>query len=102
VLSNMVTSIEQHVDWIADCLQHMREKGYETIEPSPEAQEDWVGQVSAFAFGIRTDPSCASWYLGANVPGKPRVYMPFSGGVPMYREKCISIAEAGYEGFVLT
>jgi cation diffusion facilitator CzcD-associated flavoprotein CzcO len=102
VLSNMVTSIEQHVDWIADCLTTMREKGQEIIEPTQEAQDEWVGQVAGFAFGIRTDPSCASWYLGANVPGKPRVYMPYSGGVPTYREKCRSVAEAGYEGFVLT
>jgi cation diffusion facilitator CzcD-associated flavoprotein CzcO len=101
VLSNMVTSIEQHVEWIADLLQHMREKGYETVEPTLEAQDRWVAQVAQFAFGIRVDPSCASWYLGANVPGKPRVYMPYSGGVPMYRETCKSVAEAGYEGFVL-
>jgi cation diffusion facilitator CzcD-associated flavoprotein CzcO len=102
VLSNMVTSIEQHVEWITDLLRHMDEKGYETIEPTLEAQDKWVTQVAQFAFGIRVDPSCASWYLGANVPGKPRVYMPYSGGVPMYRETCKSVAEAGYEGFVLS
>jgi cyclohexanone monooxygenase len=79
----------------------MQAKGYEVIEPSLDAQDDWVEQVASFAFGIRTDPSCASWYLGANVPGKPRVYMPFSGGVPTYREKCNSVAAAGYEGFTL-
>jgi cation diffusion facilitator CzcD-associated flavoprotein CzcO len=101
VLSNMVTSIEQHVEWLADLLAHMREKGYDTIEPTIEAQDAWVTQVAQFAFGIRVDPTCASWYLGANVPGKPRVYMPYSGGVPTYREKCKSVAEAGYEGFVL-
>ena len=101
VLSNMVTSIEQHVEWISDLLAHMREQGHDVIEPTIEAQDEWVAHVAQFAFGIRVDPTCASWYLGANVPGKPRVYMPYSGGVPTYREKCRSVAEAGYEGFVL-
>jgi cation diffusion facilitator CzcD-associated flavoprotein CzcO len=89
VLSNMVTSIEQHVDWIADVLVHMREQGRAVIEPTIEAQDEWVAEVAKFAFGVRVDPSCASWYLGANVPGKPRVYMPYSGGVPTYRVRGI-------------
>jgi cyclohexanone monooxygenase len=101
VLSNMVTSIEQHVEWISDLLEHMREHGHDVIEPTPDAQDEWVKHVATFAFGVRVDPTCASWYLGANVPGKPRVYMPYSGGVPTYRERCRAVAEAGYEGFVL-
>jgi cation diffusion facilitator CzcD-associated flavoprotein CzcO len=100
VLSNMVTSIEQHVEWIGDLLADMRAKGHNVIEPTKRAQDEWVAHVASFAFGPRVDPSCASWYLGANVPGKPRVYMPYSGGVPQYRAKCDEVAAAGYEGFV--
>jgi cation diffusion facilitator CzcD-associated flavoprotein CzcO len=101
VLSNMVTSIEQHVDWITDCLAFMRDKGYRSIEASPEAQEEWVAHVITLPGPVMTHATCASWYLGANVPGKPRVYMPYAGGVPRYREKCRTVAEAGYEGFIL-
>ncbi len=102
VLSNMVTSIEQHVEWIADLLDEMRSTGQTVIEPTTEAQDEWVGHVATFAFGVRVDPTCASWYLGANVPGKPRVYMPYSGGVPQYKAKCDEVAAADYEGFVRT
>jgi cyclohexanone monooxygenase len=89
VLSNMIVSIEQHVDWIADCLAYLREHGLDRIEPSRAAEDDWVY------------PSAASWYMGANVPGKPRVFMPYIGGVGAYRVKCDEIAAAGYAGFDL-
>ncbi|MBL6078448.1 NAD(P)/FAD-dependent oxidoreductase [Belnapia sp. T18] len=101
VLSNMIVSIEQHVDWLSDCLAHMRARGLTTIEATPEAQEAWVAHGSEVA--ERTlYPQAASWYMGANVPGKPRVFMPYIGGVGTYREKCAEIAAKGYEGFRLS
>ena len=100
VFSNMVVSIEQHVDWIADAIQHMREHGLQTIEPTEEAQEAWVAHVAEVA-GFTLVSQANSWYTGANVPGKPRVFMPYLGGVGPYRQRCEEIAAAGYEGFAL-
>ncbi len=101
VLSNMIVSIEQHVDWLSDCLAHLRSRGLTTIEAMPEAEEAWVAHVNEVA--DRTlYPQAASWYMGANVPGKPRVFMPYIGGVGTYREKCAEIAAKGYEGFRLS
>jgi cyclohexanone monooxygenase len=101
VLSNMIVSIEQHVDWLSDCLAHLRGRGLTTIEATPEAEEAWVAHVNEVA--DRTlYPQAASWYMGANVPGKPRVFMPYIGGVGTYREKCAEIAAKGYEGFRLS
>jgi cation diffusion facilitator CzcD-associated flavoprotein CzcO len=99
VLTNMLVSIEQHVDWIASCLDHLREHGHATIEATLEAQDAWVDFVNAVA-GFTLFPTCNSWYLGANVPGKPRVFMPLPG-FPMYAEKCEAVAAAGYDGFAL-
>jgi len=102
VLTNMITSIEHHGQWIAECLDHMRETGRRTIEATHEAQEDWVGHVSELAQGgVRVHESCTSWYLGANVPGKVRVYMPYAGGLILYRERCKEVVESGYAGFAL-
>ncbi len=101
VLSNMIVSIEQHVDWLSDCLAHLRTRGLTTIEAVPEAEEAWVAHVNEVA--DRTlYPQAASWYMGANVPDKPRVFMPYIGGVGVYREKCAEIAAKGYEGFRLS
>jgi cyclohexanone monooxygenase len=100
-LSAMVRSIEQHVDWIADCLVHLRDHGYATIEAQPEAQSDWMDHVQAVADGTLY-PRANSWYTGANVPGKPRRFMPYLGGVGVYRAKCDEVAEAGYAGFALS
>ena len=100
VLTNMMVSIEQHVNWIADCMDHLRRQGHRTIEASEPAQDLWVEIVNAMA-GITLFPTCNSWYLGANVPGKTRVFMPFVG-FPMYAEKCTQVAQDGYEGFVLS
>jgi cyclohexanone monooxygenase len=101
VLSNMIVSIEQHVDWLIDCLQHMRGRGMQCIEATPEAEEAWVAHVSEV--GHRTlYPSANSWYVGANIPGKPRVFMPYIGGVGVYRQKCDEIAAQGYPGFRMT
>lgn len=101
VLSNVVVSIEQHVDFISDCLAHMRSAGVETIEPTPEAQDSWVEYVNTAAHETLY-PRAESWYLGANIPGKPRVFMPFVGGVGIYRRKCEEIVAGGYAGFVLS
>ena len=100
VLTNMVPSIEQHVEWIARCIADVDARGGGTIEASPEAQDAWVDEVNALAAGTLF-PTCNSWYLGANVPGKPRVFMPYVGGFPAYRERCEAVAANGYEGFLL-
>jgi len=99
VLTNMVTSIEHHVEWIAGCLEHLRAGGHDRIEATPQATEDWVAHVNGVA-GFTLFPRCNSWYLGANVPGKPRVFMPLPG-FPPYAARCAEVAARGYEGFVL-
>ena len=99
VLSNMVPAIEQHVNWITDCLSYLRSEGHTTIEASQSAEDDWVEHVNEVA-GTTLYPSCNSWYLGANVPGKPRVFMPYVG-FPPYVEKCDQVASRGYKGFKL-
>ena len=102
VLTNMVVSIEQHVEWITDCLCHLREQGLRSIEATPGAQDAWVDHAASIVAGlVRASEACNSWYLGANVPGKKRVHMPYVGGLPAYRRKCDEVAGAGYEGFVL-
>ena len=100
VLSNMLISIEQHVDWISDCLEYLRERGLTTIEATPEAQDAWVEHIRQL--GEKTlYPLANSWYMGANIPGKPRVFMPYVAGVGPYRKRCDAVAAAGYEGFAL-
>ena len=99
VLTNMMVSIEQHVTWIADCVGHLRDHGLATIEATQAAEDDWVGHVNDVA-GATLYPTCNSWYLGANVPGKSRVFMPYIG-FPPYVEKCDAVAANGYEGFAL-
>ena len=100
VLSNMMPAIEQHVEWIADCLVHLRDHGLRTIEATAEAQDAWMDQVRDIAaFTLFVAPSCNSWYLGANIPGKPRVFMPYVGGFERYIEECNEIVDAGYKGF---
>ncbi|MEM6604652.1 MAG: alpha/beta fold hydrolase [Pseudomonadota bacterium] len=100
VLSNMMVSIEQHVDLISDTLIHMRSEGFERIEPSTLAQSRWVQHNNEFA-GITLMPSANSWYMGANVPGKPQVFLPYIGGVDRYRAACNEVVERGYLGFTL-
>ena len=99
VLTNMIVSIEQHVDWIADCLAHLRENGLAAIEATPAAENDWVAHVNAVA-DQTLYPTCNSWYLGKNIPGKPQVFMPLIG-FPPYVEKCDAVVANGYEGFEL-
>ncbi len=98
----MFVSIEQHVDWIGDCIAYMDEHGLKSIEATEEAVDDWIAEVNKVALGTMfTAPSCKSWYLGANIPGKPRIFMPYIGGVGAYRQKCDEVAARGYEGFLL-
>jgi cyclohexanone monooxygenase len=101
VLSNVVVSIEQHVEWIADCLALMRERGLNRIEADQGAQDTWVEHVNDAANATLFSKG-SSWYLGANIPGKPRVFMPYVGGVGAYREICTKVADKGYEGFLLS
>jgi cyclohexanone monooxygenase len=101
VLSNMIVSIEQHVDWIADCIAHMRRHDLDVIETSLEAEDRWVEHVNEVAYKTLY-PQANSWYMGANIPGKPRIFMPYIGGVGVYRQICNDIAAKGYEGFAMT
>ena len=101
VLSNMVVSIEQHVDWITDCVLYLRAGGHTAIEATAAAQDGWVQHVAEV--GAHTlFPTADSWYMGSNVPGKPRVFYAYIGGVGLYRQTCDQIAASGYEGFTLT
>ena len=101
VLSNMVMAIEQHVDLIADLVIHLRELGLVTVEAGKDAEDAWVEHVNEVAHATlypRTD----SWYMGANIPGKPRVFLPYVGGIVSYRVKCEEVVARGYEGFLLS
>jgi cyclohexanone monooxygenase len=103
VLTNMLPAIEQHVEWIADCLLYLRARGLRAIEATVTAQDAWMDQVRGVAeFTLFVAPTCNSWYLGANVPGKPRVFMPYVGGFYSYIRECNRIVDAGYEGFTTT
>ena len=101
VLTNMLPSIEQHVDWIADCLGYVRNRGAPRIEATIDAEDAWVSHVGELArASLRSTTD--SWYVGANIPGKPRVFMPYIGGVPAYVRTCDEVVANGYEGFALT
>jgi cyclohexanone monooxygenase len=101
VLSNMIVSIEQHVDWIADCLAYMGDRGVETMEAMGPAEDKWVAHVNEVAQGTLY-PQANSWYMGANIPGKPQIFMPYIGGVGVYRQICNDVAAKDYEGFAMT
>jgi cyclohexanone monooxygenase len=100
VLSNMIVSIEQHVDWIGDCIGYMRGHGLETMEANKDAEDNWVAHVNEVAH-TTLYPQANSWYMGANIPGKPQIFMPYIGGVAVYRQICNDVAAKGYEGFVM-
>jgi cation diffusion facilitator CzcD-associated flavoprotein CzcO len=102
VLTNMPTAIEQHVDWIAECLNHLRSRGLARIETTDAAAEAWGAHVNSVAHRTLLPMAASSWYLGANVPGKPRVFMPYAGGLATYAHHCDEVAAAGYVGFALT
>ncbi|MCU1502557.1 MAG: cyclohexanone monooxygenase [Ilumatobacteraceae bacterium] len=101
VMSNMMISIEQHVEWVSDCMAYARDHQVAAIEPTRDAEDAWVEHVNEAA-NATLYPSANSWYMGANVPGKPRVFMPYIGGVGVYREECDDVVANGYKGFVLT
>jgi cyclohexanone monooxygenase len=101
VLSNMVISIEQHVDWIADALNYLREHGLTRIEADADAQSRWMNHVVKLA-NSTLYPKAKSWYLGANIPGRERLFSIYIAGCGPFRAECNRIVEAGYEGFVLT
>jgi len=101
VLTNMVTSIEHHVEWITACIGHLRANGHRRIEADRTAQDEWAEHVNTFAGPIQVHPSCNSWYLGANVPGKTRHYMPYAGGLTRYMAGCADVVATGYTGFEL-
>src|SRR6185437_9264064 len=103
VLSNMPVSIEQHVEWITDCIEAMRKAGQTSIEATPQAQDEWVDHVNEVVSGtLMTGTN--SWYMSANIQGKPRAFLPYLGpeGVGGYRRKCDEVAAQGYAGFELT
>ncbi len=98
VLSVVIVASEQHVEWIMECIDHMRAAGIETIDAEPDAENAWVQHVNDVA-NATLMPQANSWYMGANVPGKPRIFMPYVGGLDNYRRKCDAVAADGYEGF---
>jgi len=100
VLSNVVHSIEQHVDWLANCIAYLRGNAVAAIEPQQEAEDRWVEHVREVAH-TTLYPSAASWYMGANIPGKPRVFLPYIGGTNTYRRICDDVAANHYKGFTL-
>lgn len=100
--TNFVAALEQHVEWIGDCVGYLRDRGYRTIEALPDAQREWIEHTSELvAPTVLVHPSCNSWYNGGNVPGKKRMYMGYTAGIPEYRRRCGEIAAAGYTGFKL-
>ena len=99
VLTNMPIAIEQHVDLVTDTIVHLTEKNLDTIEAEPEAEDAWVAHVADVA-GTTLLTEGNSWYLGANIPGKPRVFMPYGGGMDAYRARCEEVVANDYEGFV--
>ena len=101
VLVNMIVGIEQHVEWISDCLAYLRSKGLAVVEASQPAEDAWVLHVNQAA-DQTLFPRANSWFLGANIPGKPRVFMPYVAKIGVYRKECQLVADKGYEGFLLT
>jgi cation diffusion facilitator CzcD-associated flavoprotein CzcO len=101
VLANMPTAIEQHVEWIADCIEYLRQQGLTRVEAGDDAETSWGEHVRAVA-DITLFPKANSWYVGANIPGKTRVFMPYVGGFAPYENVCQDVAAKGYEGFVLS
>jgi len=101
VLTNMIPAIEKHVEWITDCLVTLRNQDKTVMEADLAAQNDWVEHVNLTAeSNLRSH--CSSWYIGANIEGKPKIFMPYIGGYPAYRTKCDEVAARGYEGFTKT
>ena len=100
VLASMIQAIEQHVDWMVDCMAHLRDIGAATVEPLVEYEDDWIVHVNEVS-KVSLRSTCSSWYVGANIPGRPRVFMPYIGGFPVYVQKCNEVMSNGFEGFVI-
>jgi len=101
VLTNMPVAIEQHVEWISACIAHMKAEGLKRVEPLPQASAQWMQEVNQAAAATLLPKAKHSWYLGANIPGKHRVFMPYAGGMAHYRKRCETITANGYEGFLM-
>ncbi|HQV57176.1 MAG TPA: steroid monooxygenase, partial [Ilumatobacteraceae bacterium] len=97
----VVMAIEQHVDWVADCLTYLDHHGLSRIEASEAGQNEWVEHANRLADSTLLDHA-DSWYLGANIPGKPRVVLPYMGGLARYGKKIAAAAADGYRGFELS
>jgi cation diffusion facilitator CzcD-associated flavoprotein CzcO len=100
VLASMIQAIEQHVDWLADCIGHMRDVDAASIEPTRDDEDAWVEHVNDVST-VSLRSTCSSWYVGTNIPGRPRVFMPYIGGFPVYVQKCNEVMSSGFAGFVL-
>ncbi len=100
VLASMIQAIEQHVDWLADLIGHMRDIGADAIEPVVADEDAWVEHVNEVS-KVSLRSTCSSWYVGANIPGRPIVFMPYIGGFPVYVQKCNEVMSNGFEGFVI-
>lgn len=101
--TNFIAALEHHVEWIGDCVSALRAQGYRTIEALPSAQEEWIEHTTSLvAPTVLVHPTCNSWYNGGNVPGKKRMYMGYTAGLPEYRRRCEEIAAGGYTGFKLS
>ena len=101
VLASMIQAIEQHVDWMVDCMAHMRDIGAATVEPIQHYEDEWIEHVNEVS-KVSLRSTCSSWYVGANIPGRPRVFMPYIGGFPVYVQKCNEVMTNGFEGFIVT
>ncbi|MGE2734479.1 flavin-containing monooxygenase [Mycolicibacterium vaccae] len=100
--TNFVAALEQHIEWIGDCVGYLREHGCRSIEADPRAQREWIEHTTSLVEPtVLVHPSCNSWYNGGNIPGKKRMYMGYTAGIPEYRRRCEEIAANGYTGFVL-
>jgi cation diffusion facilitator CzcD-associated flavoprotein CzcO len=100
--TNFVAALEQHVEWISECITYLRANDHSTIEALPDAQREWIEHTTSLvAPTVLVHPTCNSWYNGGNVPGKKRMYMGYTAGIPEYRRRCDEIAAAGYTGFKL-
>ena len=101
VKMQMILAIEQHIDWITDFLKHLRSNNFARAEANRDSEDAWVEHVNTVADSTLY-PLANSWYLGANIPGKPRVFMPYVGGFHKYKQTCDEVAAKGYEGVTMT
>lgn len=102
VLTNMPAAIEQHVEWISDCIAYLKGNNHTTIESSESSVESWINEVTTEAEKTLLPRVSHSWYLGANIPGKPGIFMPYAGGLDKYRTICEKEANENYQRFIVT